>query len=101
MKAPGGPQRPRGTFSLCWRAREGPKPEFDNKRFDPFAGFAQAQQVAQAAASAFERYPHWQRSSHQEQEVRKALYKGLIDAGADNVVELAKDVMRMLRRASS
>lgn len=64
-------------------------------------GFAQAQQVAQAAASAFEQYPHWQTSSHQEQEVRKSLYKGLIDAGAENVVEIAKNVMKMLRRASS
>jgi type I restriction enzyme R subunit len=61
----------------------------------------QAEAVARQAASAFESHPHWQRSSHQEQEVRKALYKSLIDAGVEGVVELATGVMRMLRRASS
>ena len=61
---------------------------------------AQAEEVAQRTATAFEAYPHWQTSSHQEQQVRKALYKALIDAGADGVVELANGVLRMLRRAS-
>ena len=61
---------------------------------------AQAEEVAQRTAAAFDAHPHWQTSSHQEQQVRRALYKALIDAGADGVVELANGVLRMLRRAS-
>ena len=64
-------------------------------------GVAQAQQVADSTASAFDDHPHWQTSSHQEQEVRKSLYKGLIDAGVEGVVEVAQGIMKMLRRASS
>ena len=61
-------------------------------------GIEKAQDVAQAAAVAFEDHPHWQSSSHQEQEVRKSLYKALITAGIDGVVELAQRLMKMLRR---
>jgi type I restriction enzyme, R subunit len=61
-------------------------------------GIAQAQDVAQAAAAAFEEHPHWQTSSHQEQSVRKSLYKALITAGIDGVVDVAQHLMKMLRR---
>ena len=64
-------------------------------------GVVKVQEVAQAVAEAFEQHPHWQSSGHQEQEVRRSLYKAFINAGIDNVVELAQSVMRMLRRASS
>lgn len=63
-------------------------------------GVEQADTVAQAAGEAFEKYPHWQTSSHQEQEVRKAFYKALINAGVDGVVDLAKGILKMLRRAA-
>jgi type I restriction enzyme R subunit len=63
-------------------------------------GVAQASPVAQAAQRAFEEYPHWLTSSHQEQEVRKAFYKALINAGVSGVVELAQTILRMLRRAT-
>jgi type I restriction enzyme R subunit len=63
-------------------------------------GVEKAQDVAQAAAMAFDEHPHWQSSSHQEQEVRKSLYKALITAGVDGVVEVAQRLMKMLRRAS-
>ncbi len=56
--------------------------------------------VAKQAATAFEEHPHWQTSSHQEQAVRRSLYKALIDAGLDGVVEIAQSIMKMLRRAS-
>ncbi len=62
-------------------------------------GVAKAQDVAQAAAAAFEEHPHWQTSSHQEQAVRKSLYKAMITAGIDGVVDLAQRLMKMLRRA--
>jgi type I restriction enzyme R subunit len=62
-------------------------------------GIAEAETVANAAAEAFERYPHWQTSSHQEQEVRKAFYKALINAGVQGVVDVAQGILKMLRRA--
>ena len=61
-------------------------------------GVANAQDVAQAAAAAFEANPHWQDSSHQEQAVRKSLYKAMITAGIEGVVDLAQRLMKMLRR---
>jgi type I restriction enzyme R subunit len=62
-------------------------------------GVEKADEVAKAAAQAFEQYPHWQTSTHQEQEVRRAFYKALITAGIDGVVELAQNILKMLRRA--
>jgi len=64
-------------------------------------GVEKAQEVAKAAAETFEQHPHWQTSGHQEQDVRRSLYKAFINAGVDGVVELAQAVMKMLRRASS
>lgn len=61
-------------------------------------GIDRAQEVAQAAAAAFDENPHWQDSSHQEQAVRKSLYKALITAGIDGVVDVAQRLMKMLRR---
>lgn len=62
-------------------------------------GIAQADKIAKAAEEAFKKYPHWQTSSRQEQEVRKSFYKALIDAGVKGVVEIAQGVLKMLRRA--
>ena len=64
-------------------------------------GVSEAQKVAQSAAKTFQEFPHWQTSGHQEQEVRKSLYKALIESGVEAVVDLAQGVMKMLRRASS
>ena len=65
-------------------------------------GVPKAEEVARAAGVAFEEYPHWQTSSHQEQEVRKAFYKALIDAGLrEGVVDVAQSILKTLRRASS
>jgi len=58
-----------------------------------------AKDIAEQIASAFAAQPHWQTSSHQEQELRRSLYKSLIDAGVEKVVELAQSLMNMLRRA--
>lgn len=56
--------------------------------------------MAKAAGEAFEQYPHWQTSSHQEQEVRKSFYKALINARVEGVVDMAQGILRMLRRAT-
>jgi type I restriction enzyme R subunit len=60
-----------------------------------------AKEIAQQVMAAFAQYPHWQTSTHQEQELRRALYKALIDAGVEKVVEYAQNLMKMLQRASS
>ncbi|MCI0462289.1 MAG: hypothetical protein L0Z62_35505, partial [Gemmataceae bacterium] len=64
-------------------------------------GVPKALEVAQAVASAFEQYPHWQTSGHQEQEVRKAVYKALINAQVDGVIDVANGILKMLRRANT
>jgi type I restriction enzyme R subunit len=56
--------------------------------------------AAQAVEAAFQQYPHWQTSEHQEQDVRRSIYKALIDAGIEGVVEVATKLMKLLRRAS-
>jgi type I restriction enzyme R subunit len=60
-------------------------------------GVEKADDVAKAAAEAFEQNPHWQSSSHQEQEVRKSFYKALITAEVDGVVEVAQNILKMLK----
>jgi type I restriction enzyme R subunit len=63
-------------------------------------GIEQADTIAKEAGEAFEKYPHWQTSSHQEQEVRKSFYKALITAGVEGVVDVAQGILKMLRRAT-
>ncbi|NLV44623.1 MAG: HsdR family type I site-specific deoxyribonuclease [Candidatus Hydrogenedentes bacterium] len=58
-----------------------------------------AMTVAREAEQAFKQYPHWQTSAHQEQDLRRALYKALIDGGVETVVEMATKLMTLLRRA--
>ena len=62
-------------------------------------GVAQAHKIAQQAAGAFAQYPHWKQSDEQERHVRMALYKGLMEAGVDNL-ELVNQVLQVLERAA-
>ncbi len=55
--------------------------------------------AAQAIEQAFAQFPHWQTSEAQEREVRKAIFKALIDVGVQAVAEVADKLMRLLRRA--
>ncbi|HWT83142.1 MAG TPA: type I restriction enzyme endonuclease domain-containing protein, partial [Candidatus Methylomirabilis sp.] len=63
-------------------------------------GVADAQKVAQQVSEAFGKYPHWQTSERQEQEVRVKLYKALMDAGVEKVVDGATKLMKLLRRSA-
>lgn len=56
--------------------------------------------VAKEASEAFENHPHWHSSERQEQEVRRSLYKTLINSKVESVVEIASKLIKMLRRAS-
>jgi type I restriction enzyme R subunit len=62
-------------------------------------GVAKAEEVARQVAAAFAGFPHWQTSDHQEQGLRRALYKALLDGGVSTVVDYAQRIMMMLRRA--
>lgn len=62
---------------------------------------ASADSVARDVDAGFAANPHWRSSAAQERELRKALYKALIDAGVEDVVELASGLLRTLRRASA
>jgi type I restriction enzyme R subunit len=62
-------------------------------------GVAKADEVARQVATAFAEFPHWQTSGHQEQDLRKALYKALIGGGVSTVVDYAQRIMNLLRRA--
>ena len=55
--------------------------------------------MARQAEQAFGAYPHWQTSTHHEQELRRSFYKALITAGVDGVVDVAQRILNMLRRA--
>lgn len=59
-------------------------------------GIEKADEIAKAAAEAFEENPHWKSTGTQEQEVRTALYKALISAGVDGVVDVAQNILKML-----
>ena len=57
--------------------------------------------MAKEAETAFTQYPHWQTSERQEKDVRRSLYKSLIDSGIEAVVDVATQLMKLLRRAVS
>jgi len=62
-----------------------------------------SEQVARAVDAAFAEHPHWRSGGAQERELRQKLYKALLDAGtnAEDVVDLATGLLRVLRRATS
>jgi type I restriction enzyme R subunit len=60
---------------------------------------SEAEDVARAVEPAFAAYPHWARSSPQEQNVRVALYKALKDTTVrDKMVEIVDGILKVLRR---
>ncbi len=64
-----------------------------------------AAEAARGVGTAFERYPHWQRSGEQERQVRIALLKeirrALGTAKVEQIVAVADRILAMLRKASS
>ncbi|MBC7185673.1 MAG: type I restriction endonuclease subunit R, partial [Calditrichaeota bacterium] len=60
----------------------------------------QARQVAQTMESAFAAFPHWLSSRQQESELRRELYKALLDVGISDVVAWADAILNLLRRAA-
>jgi type I restriction enzyme R subunit len=64
-------------------------------------GVPKADEVARQVAAAFAEFPHWQTSSHQDQHLRKVLYRALIAGGVSTVVDYAQRIMTMLRGAKA
>ncbi len=61
-----------------------------------------AQAIAQRLDPLFREYPHWAVSAQQERELRKGLYKALLEAGVppEELVPWANALLDLLRRAS-
>ncbi|WP_029215058.1 HsdR family type I site-specific deoxyribonuclease [Kallotenue papyrolyticum] len=76
------------AFAVAWWLRV-------QKRLD--AG--RADELATAMEPAFRQFPYWATSSSQERELRKALYKALIDADIKEVVAWTDEMLTLLRRA--
>jgi type I restriction enzyme R subunit len=62
----------------------------------------QAKAIAQRLDPVFRKHPHWAISAHQERELRKDLYKALLEGGVPQsaVVSWANVILDLLRRAT-
>ncbi len=60
----------------------------------------QAQQVAHRMETAFTQWPHWSSSRSQERELRRELYKALIEVGIRDAVAWADEILNLLREAA-
>ena len=59
-----------------------------------------AYEVAGKVESVLKQHLQWRTNASQEQEIRLSLYKVLLSAGIDGVVDVTQKVMQMLRRRS-
>jgi type I restriction enzyme R subunit len=62
-------------------------------------GLAGAEGIAREVERALLEFPHWGSDTAQERELRKRMYRIMIDAGVDEVVDLVEKLLRMLRRS--
>ena len=62
-------------------------------------GIAGAEKIAREVEEALGELPHWERDAAQERKLRRRMYKIMIDAGVDKVVELVDKLLQMLRRS--
>lgn len=62
-------------------------------------GIAGAERIARKVEKALGELPHWEKDAAQERKLRRRMYKIMIDAGVDKVVELVDKLLRMLRRS--
>jgi type I restriction enzyme R subunit len=59
-----------------------------------------AEPVARSMERVFAGHPHWRQSAAQERDVRRGLYKALLDAKVERVADVVGYVLSVLRRAS-
>lgn len=60
-------------------------------------GVANPEQIANAADVFFTEHPHWKTVDSEERDVRTGLYKALLEAEVDNVVEVVGGLLTMLK----
>lgn len=60
-------------------------------------GVTNPEEKANQMREVFQKFPHWRTSEHHEREVKRELYKVLVQAGVKDTAELAKGVMRVLK----
>ncbi|MBC7324386.1 MAG: type I restriction endonuclease subunit R, partial [Moorella sp. (in: Bacteria)] len=57
---------------------------------------AQIEETAARLASAFEHYPHWRKSEHQNRSLRVELYRTLREQGIKNMAPLVRQIMNIM-----
>jgi type I restriction enzyme R subunit len=62
-------------------------------------GIQSAEKTARKIGSVLEQHRHWLVSERHEREVRKGMYKALLEAGVDEPVPLADRLLQILRRS--
>ncbi|GIV04283.1 MAG: type I deoxyribonuclease HsdR [Fimbriimonadales bacterium] len=62
-------------------------------------GIQSAETTARKIGSVLEQHRHWLVSERHEREVRKGMYKALLEAGVDEPVPLADRLLQILRRS--
>ncbi len=57
----------------------------------------EAEPIAEAADRVFDAHPHWKAADAEEREVRRSLYKVLLDAKVENITEVVGGLLAMLK----
>jgi hypothetical protein len=63
-------------------------------------GLPNAEALANSLQEVFANYPHWQKSERYEREIRKGLYKTIIQAGikdSKRVSAIAQNIIKILK----
>jgi len=61
---------------------------------------ADAEPIARSMEAVLTEHPYWRQSAAQERDVRRGLYKALIEAKVEKVGDVVGYVLNVLRRAS-
>jgi len=61
-------------------------------------GLPDSEVTARRLAEALQRLPHWRTSEQQEREVRRSMYRILLDAGVDDPAPIVEHLLDVLRR---
>ncbi|HEC87949.1 MAG TPA: HsdR family type I site-specific deoxyribonuclease [Thermoplasmata archaeon] len=60
-------------------------------------GISNPEERASKMKDFFDKYPHWRKSEVHEREIRKGLYKVLLDANIDDIAGMVDKIMRLLK----
>jgi len=74
---------PSEIFSIYWILRK--------------EGIDNPEEKANKMREVFEKYPYWKKSEAHEREIKKGLYKVLLDTDIENISQLVNKIMRLLR----